>query len=133
MSGEFAIENETGVTTAERRSSERRRSERRSYCEELSIEPEGYDRPRRIVLPNLSSRGMFINTPEYYPEGATLKISFRLPRSGILVQTRGQVRHCMIGLGIGVEFLEISEDDQQAIQLELGLAEAADGTNDIET
>lgn len=107
-----------------------RRSARHSECEDLSIEYEGFHRPRRVMLPNLSPGGMFINTSEYYPQGAVLKLEFRLPRSQVVVRTRAEVRHCMLGLGIGVEFLDVPPEQQRAIMEELGML---DGENEQPT
>jgi hypothetical protein len=67
---------------------------------------------------------MFIIMPKEFPEGAILKLSFRLARSGILVQTHCEVRYCLKGVGIGVEFVDISADAVRAIEEEMGLQTA---------
>ena len=40
-----------------------------------------------------------------YPQGAVLKLRFRLSRTGILIETRCEVRYCLKGVGVGVEFV----------------------------
>jgi hypothetical protein len=63
---------------------------------------------------------MFINTKEEYPEGAVLKIRFRLSRSGFVVETGGEVCYCLKGVGVGVEFFGITSEAVRAIEEEIG-------------
>jgi hypothetical protein len=72
-----------------------------------------------VHAPDLSPKGMFIHLNRYYPQGAVMKLHFTLARSGYEVHTRAEVRYCLEGVGIGVEFVDISEEDQQAIENEL--------------
>ncbi len=65
---------------------------------------------------------MFINTAHPFPEAAVLKLRFRLTRSGHEVIARAEVRYCLPGSGIGVEYIDISPADQRAIESELALA-----------
>jgi PilZ domain-containing protein len=62
---------------------------------------------------------MFIHIPQHFPEGAVLKLEFRLSRSGRDVKTCAEVRYCLPGVGIGVEFVDISPKDEQAIAEEI--------------
>ena len=62
---------------------------------------------------------MFIQTTRRFPEGAVLKIRFRLARSLYEVTARGEVRYCLPGVGIGIEFVEISAEARRAIKEEL--------------
>ena len=96
-----------------------RRSPRRSWYDDLLVEYEGSKRPIPTSVPNLSTTGMFICTPEYFPEGAVLKIRFRLLQMGVLVVTRAEVRHCLTGVGIGVEFIDILDEHREAIAREI--------------
>jgi hypothetical protein len=96
------------------------RSVRRNLCDDLIIDYEGFHRPQRILMPNLGPNGMFINTPEYFPEGAVLKIQFRLPDCEVVVRTRAEVRHCLPGVGVGVEFVDMSLEDRLAILQAIG-------------
>lgn len=40
-------------------------------------------------------------------------------RTDVVIQTRAEVRYCLEGVGIGVEFVETSEAAQDAIEAEL--------------
>jgi PilZ domain len=97
------------------------RKDKRSYgnFRELFITHEGYSEEIPLRLPDLSVQGMFIQTSKQFPEGTVLKVRFRLARSGFEVNARGEVRYCLPGVGIGVEFIEITPEAQNAIEEEM--------------
>jgi len=101
----------TGIST-------RDNSRYRGYTD-LHLTFEGSSAEIPVKVPDISTRGMFINTSRYFPQGAVLKISFRLVRTNVTVQTRAEVRYCLEGVGIGVEFIDIRPEDQDAIETEL--------------
>jgi PilZ domain len=90
-----------------------------STYRDLSLVYEGDSERITVHAPDLSPRGMFIHLNRHYPQGAVLKLSFILARSAHEIHTRAEVRYCLEGVGIGVEFVDISEEDQQAIEKEL--------------
>jgi hypothetical protein len=71
-----------------------------------------------IRPPDISPTGMFINTSADFPEGAILKVSFRLAKSNYPINVRCEVRYCLPGVGVGVEFIGMSNEDQKAIAKE---------------
>ena len=99
-----------------------RRDLRYPQLSELSMIYEGFTEDIVLRPPDLSPHGMFVNTAKEFPEGAVLKLRFRLSRSGFLIQTRCEVRYCLRGVGIGVEFLDISPESVRAIEDEIGVA-----------
>jgi len=82
---------------------------------------EGYEEDICVRPPDLSSHGMFINTRTEYPEGAVLKLRFKLARTGVVVNTRCEVRYCLRGVGVGVEFVAIPAEFVRAIEEEIDL------------
>jgi PilZ domain len=96
------------------------------YCSlrDLSLRYEGQSESVAVHPPDLSPKGMFINTPVHFPEGSVLKVSFRLARSNHRIETRCEVRYCMPGLGVGVEFIGIAPRDQKAISDEIRAMQA---------
>lgn len=94
-----------------------------SSLSELSVTYEGHSENIVTHPPDISTRGMFINTNRRFPEGAVLNVRFRLARSGEEVQTRAEVRYCLPGVGVGVEFVEISAEAARAIEEEIQLHE----------
>ncbi len=85
---------------------------------DLSLNYEGTSEEIAIQVPDVSTRGMFIPTTRVFPIGSVLKIRFRLPRSKFQLTVRAEVRHCSPG-GIGVEFLDLSNEASLAIQKEI--------------
>lgn len=81
----------------------------------LSLTYEGRGDTVAVHPPDISPKGMFINTTAHFPEGSVLKLSFRLARSNRRVETRCEVRYCVPGLGVGVEFIVIAPSDRKAI------------------
>jgi hypothetical protein len=104
----------TKISTAERQA-----KRYASHYRELFITYEGVSEEIPLRHPDLSVQGMFIQTGRRFPEGAVLKIRFQLARSLYEVVARGEVRYCLPGVGIGIEFLEISPKARRAIQKEL--------------
>lgn len=99
--------------------------DRYSPYRDLTIMYEGRSEEIPLRVPDLSEHGMFINTPREFPEGSVLKLKFMLTRTGYVITARGEVRYCLPGIGIGVEFFDISEESQEAIIEELESAEPA--------
>jgi hypothetical protein len=62
---------------------------------------------------------MFINTSRAFPEGAVLNVRFRLALSNAEIRARAEVRYCLAGVGVGVEFVEISPEAVEAIEREI--------------
>lgn len=98
-----------------------RRSPRYNPIRDLSIIYEGYGDEVPLQTADFSAQGMFVHTSAEFPEGAVIVMKFRLGRSNVEVKTRCEVRYCLPGVGIGVEFIEISEEDRQSIVEELRL------------
>ena len=91
-----------------------------SLCE-LSVSYEGHSEDVATRPPDISTRGMFINTSRTFPDGAVLNVSFRLALSGVQIRSRCEVRYCLPGVGVGVEFIDISPGDVRAIENEIVL------------
>jgi hypothetical protein len=96
-----------------------RRDERHPQISELTMIYEGSSEDIAVRPPDLSPQGMFVNTTREFPEGAILKLRFRLSRSGIMVEARCEVRYCLSKVGVGVEFIDISPEYVEAIQNEI--------------
>ena len=96
-----------------------RREPRIQHLSDLHLCYEGGGSDIYIRVPDLSPNGMFVNTSTHFPEGAIVNLRFRLTHSNVEVQTRGEVRYCLAGTGIGVEFLGLDAKSKQAIEKEL--------------
>jgi hypothetical protein len=89
---------------------------------QIAVQYEGTDERVISRVPDVSTSGMFINTSRNYAEGAVLNLSFCLALSGLEVQARGEVRYSLPGVGIGVEFIDISENAIHSIEQEMRLS-----------
>jgi hypothetical protein len=69
------------------------------------------------------SQGRFISTSRKFPEGSVLNLRFRLALTGAEIRTRCEVRYCLIGVGVGVEFVGISPEAVGKINREIELCE----------
>ena len=97
-----------------------RRFPRYQHLSELSLTYEGRSESVCIHPPDISVRGMFINTGAAFPEGSVLKLRFRLARTGARIAARCEVRYCLAGVGVGVEFVDLPSECARAIEMEIG-------------
>jgi PilZ domain-containing protein len=89
--------------------------------DELSVHYEGHTEEIAARPPDISPHGMFINTSRRFPEGAVLNLRFRLSLSGAEIEARGEVRYCLEGVGVGVEFVGLPPEAARAIEEEIKL------------
>lgn len=93
-----------------------------SNLRDLAVTYEGESEDIVTRPPDISTRGMFINTVRTFPEGAVLNVRFRLALSGAEVHARCEVRYCLPGVGVGVEFIGVSPEAVRAIEREIEAA-----------
>ena len=89
---------------------------------QIAVQYEGTEERVISRVPDVSTTGMFINTSRTYAEGAVLNLSFCLALSGLEVQTRGEVRYTLPGVGVGVQFVDIAENAIHSIEREIQLS-----------
>jgi hypothetical protein len=113
-------EKENGHTTTVQRGWDSTRSAKRfSSLRDLSVTYEGHSEDVVTRPPDISTKGMFINTTRVFPEGAVLNVKFHLALSGVEVRSRAEVRYCLAGVGVGVEFIGITREYVRAIEKEI--------------
>lgn len=98
-----------------------RLSPRIHTVKEISVHYEGRTEEVAIRPPDVSTHGMFFNTPTRFPEGTVLNLRFRLALTGTEIRTRCEVRYCLPGVGVGVEFIGISPEAVRKIEREVDL------------
>src|SRR6185436_2506966 len=97
---------------------ERRRFERAPITAQVEYEltnsSSGPSRVRRNIA-NISLGGLFITTQEPIKQGTRMVVRFELPnRHRVIAVTR--VRYARKGIGLGVEFLNLDEEDKEEIK-----------------
>ncbi|MFY9691381.1 MAG: PilZ domain-containing protein [Candidatus Acidiferrales bacterium] len=105
------------------------RGNSRVHClREINVTYEGQNERTLVKAPDLSANGMFISTSRHFPEGAILNLQFRMAVTNAVVETRCEVRYCLPGVGVGVEFVGIAPEAKKDIERELKLALSDGGT-----
>jgi hypothetical protein len=87
----------------------------------ISVHYEGRTEELASRPPDVSRQGMFISTVRNFPVGAVLNLRFCLELSGAQISTRCEVRYCLPGVGVGVEFIGISPEAVRDIEREVKL------------
>ena len=103
---------------------------RYSCISNLHVTYEGRSDEIATRPPDLSVRGMFINTTRTFPQGAVLNVDFRLTRTQVEIHTRCEARYCLPGVGVGVEFVQLTPEVLALIEQEIGLPEEVPATNE---
>src|SRR5215510_11600857 len=75
--------------------------------------------PARVI--NLSEGGCYMDTVGEVRRGEIVGFRVMLP-DGDWLYLEGEVRHYSAGLGFGVQFLELDEDQEQKVALVIQLA-----------
>lgn len=112
------MKKQTGIEAGSKHA---RREQRIQHLSDLHLTYEGDSREIEVRPPDLSTHGMFVNTSKHFPEGAIVILRFRLAQSNVEIQARCEVRYCLSGVGIGVEFVGLGPEAFRAIENELRL------------
>jgi len=108
----------TSAAAAQKAMLERRRFERapiQAQVEhELTNSSSGPSRVRRHMA-NISTGGMFIMTEERLRAGTRMVVRFELPNKHRVIAV-SRVSYAREGIGVGVEFLNLDNDDLEEIQ-----------------
>ena len=69
-----------------------------------------------LVTRDISLGGLLIVTKTPYPANTEIDLSLSLPSAGTPVSCRGQVGYTIEGCGMGVKFVELSEESHLALK-----------------
>ena len=107
---------------------ERRRFERAPITTQVEFEltnsSSGPSRVRRHMA-NVSSGGLFITTEEPIRAGTRMVVRFELPSNKHRVIAVSRVAYVRKGLGLGVEFVSLDEEDREEIETYIATLRAA--------
>jgi hypothetical protein len=104
----------TGTGAAARDPNDRRAHPRFKTVNSVEIHPEGAQAPIRARTADLSVGGCFIEMPNPLPKGTQIKIGIWV--NDAKLWANGRVVTSTPGFGIGVQFIQISEQDQSQLQ-----------------
>ena len=91
---------------------DRRQHPRLSVATELWIGEDGIFTRADEKLSDLSLGGAFIETSQHYAVNSVLNLRFKLPETFRFVTCTAIVRNARFGQGFGVQFMDLSSDDQ---------------------
>ena len=77
---------------------------------------EALDREEVLLTRDVSVGGMFVSTPKPFPSDAKVSLSFSLRPGDPSLSCHGTVAYPIQGLGMGVQFEDLSEPDRAALQ-----------------
>ncbi|HXF39041.1 MAG TPA: PilZ domain-containing protein [Blastocatellia bacterium] len=107
---------------------ERRRFERAPITTQVEFEltnsSSGPSRVRRHMA-NVSSGGLFITTEEPIRAGTRMVVRFELPSNKHRVIAVSRVAYVRKGLGLGVEFVSLDDEDREEIETYIASLRAA--------
>jgi c-di-GMP-binding flagellar brake protein YcgR len=69
-----------------------------------------------MVTRDVSVGGMFINMSLPFPIDSELSLSFRLYPTEPAITCRAKVMFSRVGLGMGIQFLDVSAEARQVLQ-----------------
>lgn len=91
---------------------EKRTHPRVALRTEIWLGQDGIFTKSQRTLRDLSEGGAFIETNEGFPIGSVLSLRFMLPGALALISCAVSVRNSRNGEGLGVQFLDISQNDR---------------------
>ena len=80
------------------------------------VKCEAVGREDVAVTRDVSAGGMFLNDPNPFPKNSTVTLAFRLSPTDPLLTCQGEVVYSLKGVGMGVQFTEVSEEISQALE-----------------
>ena len=97
---------------------EKRRSPRYKCEGSAEMREEGCDVKTWATFTDISLHGCYVEAQATYPVGTVLHM--KLEAGGVRVETKGNVRVSYPYLGMGIAFIEVSEQDSQGLKELLG-------------
>jgi protein-tyrosine kinase len=90
-------------------------------------------RDELLLTREISAGGLFLKCEDPMPKDSEVTLSFCLASGGLAIQCRGRVVYSVVGVGMGVQFLDLGEESRRAIQTHFIAppAPSSDGTIDV--
>jgi hypothetical protein len=107
---DFALPGPGTDGTVARDAHDRRAHPRFKTVNSVELHPEGEQAPIRVRTSDLSAGGCFIEMPNPLPQGTQIKMGLWV--NDTKLRATGKVVTSTPGFGIGVQFIEISEQDK---------------------
>jgi len=93
---------------------EKRRHRRVKLAAQVKCEAIGRD--EILLTRDVSAGGMFVTAQSPLPVGSTVGLTFNLGNGSTAISCTGKVVYSQQGMGMGIEFMGLSEDCTAALQ-----------------
>lgn len=77
---------------------------------------EAMGREEILLTRDVSVGGLFISSKEPFPMGSEIALALQLAAGGKALSTRGKVVYSLRGLGMGIQFTDLTEESRAALQ-----------------
>ena len=77
---------------------------------------EALDREDVLLTSDVSVGGIFVSAAKPFPSDSEVAVSFKLKSTDPTLACRGKVIYSMVGLGMGVQFTDLSEDNRRTLE-----------------
>jgi hypothetical protein len=88
---------------------ENRKYERFPFIEDVYL-----DGSRRCTSSDISEGGIYISAIQAFEEGTVMDVM--IPFRGDEIGVRGQIRHYQHGIGVGIMFVDLSDEQKEKIR-----------------
>lgn len=106
---------------------EQRRHPRVSYGREVSIGQDGIFSQTNERITNISVGGVFIETAQSFAKGTVLSVRFKVGDGKNFISCAAIVRNSRPGVGLGVEFLDLTREGKAELEAFLARELATSG------
>lgn len=93
---------------------DKRRHRRAKLVTQVRCEP--LDRDELMLTRDISVGGMFVSTKNPLPSPSDVTVKFRLRTGEPMLECRGKVVYSIKGMGMGVQFENLSESAKEALE-----------------
>jgi uncharacterized protein (TIGR02266 family) len=73
-------------------------------------------REEMLLSRDVSVGGVFVSTKEPFPMNSEVAVSMQLPSGGAAINAHGTIVYALKGLGMGVQFSDLSEASRTTLQ-----------------
>jgi len=80
------------------------------------VRRESLSQEELLLTRDISVGGLFLNCKNPWPKDSEVTLSFHLRPGGPVVNCHSKVAYSIAGVGMGIQFVDLSEELRQAIQ-----------------
>ncbi|HEV3275258.1 MAG TPA: PilZ domain-containing protein [Terriglobia bacterium] len=86
----------------------------------LDVRCESFGLEEIFVSRDVSTGGLFLNTPNPLVPGSQVELSFRVGPEGPEIECSGRVVYALLGVGMGIQFIDAKGEVAMALEKPFG-------------